>query len=225
MGSRFKVQGSGAQRFNPSEICPREAKYKKGFTPVEHPAGTRFKGISTVNGEPLNPGLYKMDVKRYFEMLELTPDASLDELNQAYKDLVNIWHPDRFAQNPRLKGKAEKRLKEVNQAYQALKPLLSSESVVEKNEKPGSHGQARADAGIEKGTSSAHCETGAKTHTEAVVEAGTAGALRLWSYLSTRLRRLLAEQVKAFKEGASTDIQGPNPGRNGGVHKGKGKGS
>jgi len=26
----------------PSEIRPRETKYKKGFTPVEHPEGTRF---------------------------------------------------------------------------------------------------------------------------------------------------------------------------------------
>jgi curved DNA-binding protein CbpA len=179
----------------------------------------------TVNSEPLNQVYIKMDVKRYFEMLELTPDASMEELNQAYRDLVNIWHPDRFAQNPRLKGKAEKKLREVNQAYEAVKSFLSSESRQDKNAKVRSHGQARAAAGIEEGTSSTHCKTGAKTHTEAVVETGTAGALRLWAYLSARLRRLLAEQVKAFKEGASTDIQGPNPGQDRGVLKGKGKGS
>ncbi|MBW2078781.1 MAG: DnaJ domain-containing protein, partial [Deltaproteobacteria bacterium] len=76
-----------------------------------------------------------MNVKRYLEILELQPGASLEELNQAYKDLVNIWHPDRFAHNPRLKGKAEKKLKEVNQAYEALRPLLSSGSGLGKNRK------------------------------------------------------------------------------------------
>lgn len=165
-----------------------------------------------------------MDVKRYFEILELTPGASMDELNQSYKDLVNIWHPDRFAHNPRLKGKAEKRLKEVNQAYEALKPLLSSESGLEKNEKAQFQGQAQADAGIERGTSSAHREAGAKSQTEAVVEAGTASVLRLWSYLSTRLRHLVTEQVQAFKEGVHTGPQGANRRQGRGVGRGKGKG-
>jgi len=165
-----------------------------------------------------------MDVKRYFEIFELSPDASVDELNQAYKDLVNIWHPDRFAHNPRLKGKAEKKLKEVNQAYEALKPLMSSESGIEKNEKTRSHGQAPAAAGVEKGTSSAHHQAGAKNQTEAVIEASTVGVLRLWSYLSTRLRRLVAEQVKAFKEGAKIEPREAKQGQSRGVGRGKGKG-
>jgi len=132
-----------------------------------------------------------MNVKRYLEILELQPGASLEELNQAYKDLVNIWHPDRFAHNPRLKGKAEKKLKEVNQAYEALRPLLSSGSGLGKNRKPGSRGHAQADAGIEEETSSVRRHAGAKSQTEALVEASTANVLRMWSYLSTRLRRLV----------------------------------
>jgi hypothetical protein len=186
-------------------------------------SSSKFKDIST--GNRSRPVYIKMDIKRYLEILELQPGASIDELNQAYKDMVNIWHPDRFTNNPRLKKRAEEKIKEVNQAYEALKPLLSSESVMEKREKPRYHGQARAAAGVEKGTSSAHYQTGAKTHTEAVVEASTVGALRLWSYLSTRLRRLVEEQVRAFKQGARTDTQEPRLGQDRGVHRAKGKGS
>ena len=68
-----------------------------------------------------------MDLKRCFEILELNPNASIDEVKQAYKDLVNIWHPDRFGTNPRLRRKAETKLKEINRAYAMVKSLLSSE--------------------------------------------------------------------------------------------------
>jgi curved DNA-binding protein CbpA len=160
----------------------------------------------------------KMNIKRYLEIFELAHDASIDELNQAYRDLVNIWHPDRFAHNPRLKKKAEEKLKELNQAYEALKLALSSELGLGKNAKAGSHGRAQEKPGAEQGTREAGNQAVAKTGTEAVVEAGTATVLRLWSYLSTRLRRLVAEQVQAFKEGAQI---GP---RGGGMGQGRGKG-
>jgi len=164
-----------------------------------------------------------MNNKRYFEIFELAPDASMDELNQAYRDLVNIWHPDRFAHNPRLKKRAEEKLKELNQAYEALKPVLSSESVLGKNAQVGSHGRAQEKPGAEQGPREAGNQAGAKTDTEAVVEAGTATVLGLWSYLSTRLRRLVAEQIQAFKEGAQTGPQGGGTGQGRGKGKGRGR--
>ena len=166
-----------------------------------------------------------MDVKRYFEILELPPGASIEELNQAYKDLVNIWHPDRFSNNPRLKRKAEEKLKEVNRAYEAVKSFLSSESGQDKNAKTRSHGLAQAKSGVEAGAKEAGYQAGAKSKTEAVVRAGTLGALSLWSYLSTRLRRVVADQIKAFKEGAKIEPRKANQGRNKDVGRGKGKGN
>jgi len=165
-----------------------------------------------------------MDVQRYFEILELSPDASMDELNQAYRDLVNIWHPDRFAHNPRLKKKAEEKLKELNQAYEALKPVLSSESGLGKNAQAGSHGRTQEKPGAEQGPREAGNQAGARIDTEAVVEAGTATVLGLWSYLSTRLRRLVAEQIQAFKEGAQIGPQGGGTGQGRGKVKGRGGG-
>ena len=42
------------------------------------------------------------------------------KLSQAYKELVQIWHPDRYVHNPRLQHKAEAKFKEINLAYQNL---------------------------------------------------------------------------------------------------------
>ena len=51
------------------------------------------------------------------KILGLPPNANLKEIKQAYKDLVTVWHPDRFANNPRLHDKASEKLKELNVAY------------------------------------------------------------------------------------------------------------
>ncbi|MCD6305207.1 MAG: J domain-containing protein [Deltaproteobacteria bacterium] len=65
-----------------------------------------------------------MDIKSCYEILDLKPGASADEVKQAYKDLVNIWHPDRVSHNARLKQKAEEKLKQINGAYEALLSYL-----------------------------------------------------------------------------------------------------
>ncbi len=59
--------------------------------------------------------------KTHFQILELDQTASLDEMKQAYKDLVMVWHPDRFGHNVRLRLKAEHKLKQFNEAYEHLK--------------------------------------------------------------------------------------------------------
>lgn len=41
-------------------------------------------------------------IDRCFEILELKPGLSREELEQVYRDLVNVWHPDRFTYNARL---------------------------------------------------------------------------------------------------------------------------
>ena len=60
-------------------------------------------------------------ISRCIEILGLKPNASQEEVNQAYRDLANVWHPDRFVGNPRLQKKAEEKLKEINAAYEYIK--------------------------------------------------------------------------------------------------------
>src|SRR5438270_13602463 len=57
---------------------------------------------------------------RYYRLLEVGPDVSPDEVKQAHKDLVKVWHPDRFADDPRLQQKAQEKLKEINEAYEQV---------------------------------------------------------------------------------------------------------
>jgi hypothetical protein len=57
----------------------------------------------------------------YYQILELKPGASKQEVKQAYKDLIVVWHPDRFVHNPRLQQKAQEKVKEINAAYAFLK--------------------------------------------------------------------------------------------------------
>jgi len=162
-----------------------------------------------------------MDIKRCFEILELGPDTSFDEVKQAYKDLVNIWHPDRFSTNPRLIQKAEKKLKEINQAYETLSSFLSSKPGLKKEAETPTRTQPQAKTQAEPGTQGADSRAESKTKTEAVFETGTFGFLDLWSYLSTRLRRIVAEQVQAFKEGAQPEPPGTNQGTRRGMGKGR----
>ena len=56
-------------------------------------------------------------INKYYEILGVKPGDSMDEIKQCYRDLVNIWHPDRFNNNPRLQQKAHEKLKEINRAY------------------------------------------------------------------------------------------------------------
>jgi len=60
------------------------------------------------------------DFKKSCQILGIEGGASRAEVKQAYRDLVHVWHPDRFAQNPRLQKKAESMLKEINAAYEKV---------------------------------------------------------------------------------------------------------
>lgn len=66
------------------------------------------------------------DINRCYEILEIEPGASLEEIKRAYRDLAFVWHPDRFAHNDRLQQKAQQRLIEINQAYEELVLFLSA---------------------------------------------------------------------------------------------------
>ena len=61
-----------------------------------------------------------MDTQRCLDILGLKSVTSPKELKQAYRDLVQIWHPDRFNNNPRLEQIAEEKLRDINIAYNHL---------------------------------------------------------------------------------------------------------
>ena len=66
-----------------------------------------------------------MNIRDCYRILEITPDTSLDDMHQAYRDLATVWHPDKYANNPRLRHKAETKLKQINMAYDMLMQSIS----------------------------------------------------------------------------------------------------
>lgn len=58
-----------------------------------------------------------------YQELGLEPGATPAEVKQAYRDMANIWHPDRFAHDPRLQDKAQEKMKAINDAYNRLSTL------------------------------------------------------------------------------------------------------
>ncbi|HUV59368.1 MAG TPA: DnaJ domain-containing protein [Desulfatiglandales bacterium] len=170
-----------------------------------------------------------MDIRHCFDVLELDSNASIDEAKQAYKDMVNIWHPDRFSNNPRLKQKAEDKLKEINEAYEMMQSFLSLKKPLEPEKAPHAKGNSGADISANASSRAryhkSHAETGTKDKTEAFFEAGTGIVLSLFSYISSAVRRIVTEAKTGIDQGKSNqwqksdDMRGKGRGR--GMRSGK----
>lgn len=66
------------------------------------------------------------EVDRYYQILEVTPGATAEDINQSYQDLSWIFRPDRFVGNPRLQKIAQHKLQEINDAHDQLIALRSA---------------------------------------------------------------------------------------------------
>jgi curved DNA-binding protein CbpA len=60
-----------------------------------------------------------------YGILHLKPDASEAEIQQGYRDLVRVWHPDRFAADARLQKIAEEKLSQIHLTGVILVQTLS----------------------------------------------------------------------------------------------------
>jgi hypothetical protein len=60
-------------------------------------------------------------LSKCYQVLGLEAGTSQEQVKQAYRDLVNVWHPDRFLHDKRLSLIAQEKMKEVNGAYEFLK--------------------------------------------------------------------------------------------------------
>ena len=157
-----------------------------------------------------------MDVHSCLKILELDQTASIEDANQAYKDIVNVWHPDRFNHNPRLKRKAEEKIKEINIAYETIKSFMAREQVLGQGQKgfsfaadAGAEGPSRGIKTGDKGTfNGTQTNEETRDRTEAAFEMGTQLILSAWSYFSSRLRRIVETQVIDSEEEVTWKVKG-----------------
>ena len=54
----------------------------------------------------------------YLKILDLPKDASLDDIKKAYRELANIWHPDKNSKN--LEKRTTEKFKKIKEAYDYL---------------------------------------------------------------------------------------------------------
>jgi curved DNA-binding protein CbpA len=60
-----------------------------------------------------------------YQVLNVSPDASDEEIKKAYRDLARKYHPDNYHDNP-LADLAQEKMKEINAAYDAIQRQRSS---------------------------------------------------------------------------------------------------
>ena len=108
-----------------------------------------------------------MDTQQSFKILEIDHSATLEEARQAYRDLVAVWHPDRYSHNPRLQKKALDKMKTVNAAFEIVSRFIAVNGSGEKSTpdiKPGPNHFAARD---EKRTSGEKTKSAVWAETEA----------------------------------------------------------
>jgi DnaJ-class molecular chaperone len=76
-----------------------------------------FRGFDSQFGAEL----LGSEVLKPYQTLGVGPEVPEIELRTAYRDLVRVWHPDRFENDPRLRSKAERKLQEINSAYAEMR--------------------------------------------------------------------------------------------------------
>lgn len=71
------------------------------------------------------------DVRSAFDILGCEHSANLDECKQAYRDLVQVWHPDKYIHNSRLQNKATEEIKRINAAWDVIQNWIIEQKNIE----------------------------------------------------------------------------------------------
>ena len=59
-------------------------------------------------------------METHYSILEITESATPEEITQAHRLLLQVWHPDRFHHSPKLLAKAEQKAGKINAAFDTL---------------------------------------------------------------------------------------------------------
>lgn len=59
--------------------------------------------------------------ERCCDVLEVPHGAPMDEIERSFRELIKVWHPDRFLDNPQLQIRATRKTSEITRAFQWLR--------------------------------------------------------------------------------------------------------
>jgi uncharacterized RDD family membrane protein YckC len=76
-------------------------------------------------------------LRQYYQILGVNPGAPLGTIRGAYRDSINVWHPDRFTNNPRLQEKAQEKTREIIEAYERITAFFNEYGAPNFAESPG----------------------------------------------------------------------------------------
>jgi len=80
-------------------------------------------GISTLDYESIK-AMFIKDKESPYKILEITPEATNEEIKKAYKHMAKKYHPDKVTHlGDDVQNAANEKFKEVNQAYESLKKI------------------------------------------------------------------------------------------------------
>src|SRR5439155_25091477 len=69
---------------------------------------------------PSPPVVRPGPLDEFYRAMDLQPNASIEQVRSAYKDLVKVWHPDRFGYDEKLRARATLKLQQINAAYEKI---------------------------------------------------------------------------------------------------------
>ena len=64
-----------------------------------------------------------LSLRSALKTLDLKSGSSFSEAKVAYRDLMLVWHPDKYQQNPRLSKKSLEKTKDLNNAFDYLSDI------------------------------------------------------------------------------------------------------
>lgn len=80
-----------------------------------------------------------IDTLECYKILDIEPGSSAERIRRAYIELSRTWDPARYVNNPVLRAQAEKKHKEIEEAYKAIRFFLPSLQEAEGAPKKSSH--------------------------------------------------------------------------------------
>ncbi|HVQ30015.1 MAG TPA: DnaJ domain-containing protein [Vicinamibacteria bacterium] len=93
----------------------------------------------------------RVELERFYRTLEVQTSASVEDIRIAYRELSQVWHPDRFASSPALQVRAELRQRELNEAYNRIKEAPLGRPDAESRSDPGADWARYAQASRSRG--------------------------------------------------------------------------